>query len=117
MAYHTGMRKEKILSLQWDQVDLMEDTITLRTENTKNKEPRVIYLEGELLEVVHFQRALRDQNFRACPRVFFGKSGERVKDFRGAWEIACIEAGLCEVLTDFHSGSAASWNWRWSWGL
>jgi integrase len=100
MAYHTGMRKEEILGLQWDQVDLMEGKITLRSEDTKNKEPRIIYLQGELLEVIHFQRALRDQKFPSSPRVFFGETGERIKDLRGAWETACIEAGLCEVLTD-----------------
>ena len=100
MAYHTGMRKEEILGLQWDQVDLMEGKITLRSEDTKNHEPRIIYLEGELLEVIHFQRALRDQKFPEGPWVFSGETGERIKDFRGAWDTACIAAGLCEVLTD-----------------
>jgi integrase len=103
MAYHTGMRKQEILGLQWPQVDLMEGKISLRSEDTKNKEPRVIYLEGELLEVIHFQRAFRDRKFPKCPWVFFGETGERVKDFRGAWESACIEVGLCEPLTD-HQG-------------
>ena len=100
MAYHTGMRKEEILGLQWDQVDLMEGKITLKPEDTKNSEARVIYMEGELLEVIHFQRALRDQKFPNCPWVFFGETGERIKDFRGSWESACIEAGLSEILTD-----------------
>ena len=100
MAYHTGMRKEEILSLQWPQVDLMEGKISLRAEDTKNQESRVIYLEGELLEVIHFQRALRDRKFPSSPWVFFGEAGERIKDFRGAWDTACIEAGLCEPLTD-----------------
>ncbi len=102
MAYHTGMRKEEILGLQWDQVDLMEGKITLRPEDTKNKEPRVIYLQGELLEVIHFQMALRNQKCPSCPWVFFGETGERIKDLRGAWDTACIAAGLCEVLTDDH---------------
>jgi len=102
MAYHTGMRKEEILGLQWPQVDLMEGKITLSPEDTKNKESRIIYLEGELLEVIHFQRALRDSKFPDCPWVFFGETGERILDFRGAWDSACIEAGLCEILTDDH---------------
>lgn len=94
MGYTTGMRKEEILGLQWDQVDLMEGKITLRSEDTKNKEPRVIYLKRELLEVINFQRALRDQKFPKCPWVFFGESGERIRDFRGSWAKACKEAGL-----------------------
>ena len=61
MAYHTGMRKEEVLGLQWSQVDLMEGKINLKAADTKNKESRVIYMEGELLEVIHFQRALREE--------------------------------------------------------
>ena len=94
MAYHTGMRKEETLGLQWEQVDLMEGKISLRSEDTKNQEPRVICLEGELLEVINFQRALRDRKFPSCPWVFFSETGERIRDFRGAWAKACKEAGL-----------------------
>jgi len=54
----------------------------------------------EALEVIHFQRVLRDQKFLTCPWVFFTESGTRVKDFRGAWDSAGIEAGLSEILTD-----------------
>jgi integrase len=100
MAYHTGMRREEILGLQWSQVDLMDGKIALRSEDTKNNEPRIVYLEGELLEVIHFQRAFRDRKFPKCPWVFCGETGGRIRDFRGAWYKACIEAGLCEILTD-----------------
>jgi integrase len=102
MAYHTGMRKEEILGLQWPQVDLMDGKINLKPKDTKNNEARVIYMEGELREAIKLQRVLRDQKFPKCPWVFFGESGERIKDFRGSWETACIEAGLCEPLTDEH---------------
>ena len=94
MGYATGMRKEEILGLQWPQVDLMEGKITLRAEDTKTQESRVIYLEGELLEVIHFQRAFRDRKFPKCPWVFFGETGERIKNFRRAWNSACKDAGL-----------------------
>jgi len=92
--------REEVLGLQWDQVDLMEGKIILRPIDTKNKEARNIYMEGELLEVINFQRVLREQKFPRCPWVFFGETGERIKDFRGAWETACIKAGLCDSLKD-----------------
>ena len=94
MAYHTGMRKEEILGLQWSQVDLMEGKITLRSEETKNSEQRTIFMGGELLEVIHFRRALRDQKFPNCPWVFFGETGERIKYFGDAWRTACKKAGF-----------------------
>jgi integrase len=100
MAYYTGMRREEILGLERPQVDLMEGKIILKAENTKNGEPRVIYMEGELLEVINFQMALGASKFPNSPWVFFGETGERIRDFRGSWESACIEAGLSEILTD-----------------
>lgn len=93
-AYHTGMRKEELLSLQWPQVDLIEGKITLKAEDTKNGESRVIYMEGELLEAIRFQRALRDSKYPKCPWVFFGDTGEQIRDFRGAWAKACKDAEL-----------------------
>ncbi len=94
MAYNTGMRKEEILSLQWPQVDLIEGKITLKAEDTKNGEARVIYMKGELLEAVRFQKALRDSKFSKCPFVFFGETGERIRDLRSSWAKALKETGL-----------------------
>jgi len=105
MAYHTEMRKEEILGLEWDRVELLEGKITLKAGDTKNSEPRIVFMEGELQEVIHFQRVLRDSKFPNCPWVFFGETGERIKDLRGAWESACILVGLCEPLTDKEGNS------------
>ncbi|HET6984194.1 MAG TPA: site-specific integrase [Myxococcaceae bacterium] len=43
-AFDTGMRKEELLALQWEQVDLDAGTITLAPEETKTDEPRLILL-------------------------------------------------------------------------
>lgn len=93
-AYYTGMRKGELLSIEWQQVDLIEGKITLKSEDTKNSESRVIYMEGELLEAIRFQKALRDNKYPKCPYVFFGDTGERIADFRKSWKKACQEAGL-----------------------
>ena len=78
----------------------MEGRINLRPEDTKNKKARFIFMAGELLEVIHFQRALRDAKFPKCPWVFFGETGERIRDFRGSWDTACLKAGLSRPLED-----------------
>lgn len=102
MAYHTGMRKEEIVSLEWQQVDLIEGKITLKSEDTKTNEARVIYMEGELLEAIRFQKALRDSKYPKCRHVFFGETGERIIDFRKAWYQVCKDAGLQgKIFHDF----------------
>ena len=93
-AYLTGMRKGEMLRLKWDQVDLMESKITLQAQDTKNNESRVVYMDEELLEVIRFQKAVHDTKYPKCSWVFFGETGTKIKDFRGAWEKALKTTGL-----------------------
>lgn len=93
MGYHTGMRKEEILSLTWKQVSLFEKKLILTADKTKNAEPRVIYLEGELYDIVFNQQRIRDNQYPESPYVFF-REGQKIKNFRKWWTRACSEAGI-----------------------
>ena len=99
MAYHTGMRKEEILSLRWEQVDLLGHRVRLEGKDTKSGEGRIIPLARELHETLILQRQRRDTECPDCPYVFF-RMGRRIGDFRCAWHRACREAGVPRLL--FH---------------
>ena len=98
-AYLTGCRKGEILMLRWDQVDLLASVVRLNPGETKTEEGRIIPLVGELCQMLAFQKQVRDQRWPDCPWVFF-RYGERVKDFRGAWEEAAKRARLWNQETD-----------------
>ena len=98
-AYCTGCRKGEILQLRLEQVDLLARVVRLNPGETKNDEGRVIPLTGELYEMLSMQRQIRDQSWPNCPWVFF-RHGERIKDFRAAWDEASKRAGLWNQETD-----------------
>ena len=98
-AYHTGWRKSEAATLTWDQVDLYSGTVRLEPGTTKNKQARMIYLAGELLDLLERQREIRDQRYPDCPWVFC-REGRPIKSFRRAWHTACRKVGLSGKL--FH---------------
>jgi len=95
-AYHSGWRKMEILGLTWDKVDLEQGTVRLDPGETKNEKGRTLYMNEELLQEIH---KLQSKRQLGCPYLF-QRDGEQIKDFRGAWESACIKAGLYEVARD-----------------
>jgi len=52
LAYESGMRREEILGLKWDQVKLKKGTIVLEPGMTKNDEPRICYMSPKFREML-----------------------------------------------------------------
>jgi integrase len=100
-AYKTGWRVSEISNLTWSQVDLDQGIVRLEAGETKNDEGRTVYLDEELREVFAHEWEARKKGQRLLPCVFPNKAGkDRIKDFRGAWDKACQDAGIGKRL--FH---------------
>jgi integrase len=93
-GFYTGMRLDEILNLQWSNVDLAENMIILRPDQTKNEDGREIpMLDGLPGTFENLRRAAPDADENAF--VFCGAHGrERVGSFRKAWTNACIKCAI-----------------------
>jgi integrase len=107
-AYYTGWRKQEILSLKWNQVDLNARTVRLDVGTTKNDKGRLVILDGELLEVIQGQWERRKvaeipgQSPTLLCSYVFHRDGKPIRDFRKAWDKAREETGLAaKTLHDF----------------
>jgi len=52
VGYHTGMRAGEIFDLTWDRVNLKEGLFILESEDTKTGDPRHVYFNGPVREIL-----------------------------------------------------------------
>jgi integrase len=85
----TGARKMEVLGLQWNDVDIKREKITLY--NTKNKEVRNLPLKGKALEMMRDYAKVKriDTDY-----VFPNHDGDKPIDIRSAWEYALNKADI-----------------------
>ncbi len=89
-AFDTGMRKEEILALRWDQVNLKDGVIRLAPQDTKTKKGRAIYLRKRLIEALEtLPRQLHSPFIFNSP-----ETGTRWKDIKKMWARALENAKL-----------------------
>lgn len=106
--YTYGWRTQsEVLTLPLCQVDLEAGTLRLEPGTTKNGEGRTVYLTPELhvmlMEQIERVKALSQRLKREIPYLFPNPNkgrhfGERLRDFRAAWNTACKNAGLVGMI-------------------
>jgi integrase len=93
-AYHTGWRKQEILSLKWAQVDRIQGIVRLEPGMSKNREGRTLYLDPELRALFDAQWERRKRTGAALPWVFLNERGtDRIRSLDCRWQTACRKAG------------------------
>lgn len=90
VGYHTGMRFGEIVGLTRDRVNLREGYLDLTAKDTKTREPRRIYFNDEVREVLN--RARKTRGLRHS-HVFMYK-GEPIKSIKVALASALERAGI-----------------------
>jgi integrase len=89
-AYYSGWRRNEILYLTWDEVDLSGGVIRLAPDRSKTKTGRVLPISPPLKAVLK-RRA--HQRHNGDPRVF-RRDGVTVRAWRHALRDACRRAGV-----------------------
>lgn len=91
--YYTGARLSEVAKLEWNDVDFMNNTITLwtRKRRSSNKEPRVLAIQSALLEILKRRRACAPDDQLL---VFPTRNGTFQK--KSAWFLRTFFQRLCE---------------------
>lgn len=94
LAYTYGFRKAELLEMKCSQVDLLNNTVSLYSGETKNGEPRTVYLTEECrLLVTELRKSKQPEDF-----LLTRKNGEPIHDLRGTWAALTEEAKLPGLL-------------------
>jgi integrase len=89
-AYYSGWRRNEILYLTWDEVDLAGGVIRLSPERSKTRTGRVLPISAPVRTVLERRQRLRPPG---DPRVF-RRDGVAVRTWRHALRDACRRAGV-----------------------
>jgi integrase len=88
--YMSGWRSGEMKTLEWRDVDPHNQMISLRPENSKNRQGRKLPLTGELLDILKRAHSRR----RLGLSWVFHRGGKPIGEFRKAFQTAAKAAGL-----------------------
>ena len=90
VAYYSGWRKQEILGLTWEEIDMAGGVIRLSPGRSKTLVGRILPISPPIAEALARRRARRDPD---SPLVFH-RDGIPVRRWRTAWRTACQAAGV-----------------------
>ena len=87
---YSGWRKQEILGLTWDEIDMAGGVIRLSPAHSKTLVGRILPISQPISEALARRRARRDPD---SPLVFH-RDGIPIRRWRTAWRTACQAAGV-----------------------
>lgn len=109
LALNTGCRKNELLKLSWDRVNLEAGYIRLDGTNTKNGKRRFVPLSAVAREALENRAKFRAEHCPESPWVFSHRNGERVQFLQNGFETACKQAGISDFRVHDLRHTCASW--------
>ncbi len=97
-ALSFGKRRGGILKLQWKNIDLETQHITLIATNTKNKKVQTLPLNNKCIEILH-----RCEKLRICDYVFPCSTGKYFSGFDNTWKRVRKKAQITIRFHDLRS--------------
>lgn len=109
LALNTGCRRNELLTLTWDRVDLLAGYVRLDGENTKSGKRRFVPLNnearGSILKCGEFHKKYCSDS----PWVFAHKNGNRLQCVHNGFKAACSRAGITDFRVHDLRHTCASW--------
>ena len=90
LAYYSGWRKQEILGLTWEEIDMAGGVIRLSPARSKTLVGRILPISPPIAEALARRRARRDPT----SLLVFHRDGIAVRRWRTAWRTACQAAGV-----------------------
>ena len=109
LALHTGCRKQELLGLEWDRVDLQQDLIRLEAEHTKSAKRRTVPLNRLARSAMLNRARYRAQHCPDSPWVFAHPDGSRMGDVKNSFASACQRAGIHDFRMHDLRHTCAAW--------
>lgn len=97
VAYHTGVRKGELLSIERSQIDWRLGRINLKAVATKGKKRRYLPIYGDMQAYLERCEAETQQLCPDTPFLFHHDDGTPILSFRKAWRRACYAAGVPDL--------------------
>lgn len=82
LSLNTGLRKGEVFNLQWKDIDLGNQLLTVQGRGAKSSNTRHVPLNTEALQVLTEWRSVAP----ASPYVFPGRTGGRMDNIQSSWE-------------------------------
>ncbi len=93
----------EVFSLQWEQVNLAEGRLSLKAKDTKNKTPRVLYLDSDLSRVLTAWKQRSRARWPQCTWLCH-RNGLQLKSIKSAWKRGRQLVGLGQMVFDEEKG-------------